>query len=146
MDRVEDAFHNKRILLAPLRYGAGLKGKIFDAMIHGVPVCTSEVGAEGMYIHGAPNGLVSKNDLEFIDNAIQLYLDQELWNSCQQQGFELLSGGYNRDAFAKALKAKTSRLILSNTLSTKSFEQKLLNYHSFRHLKFKSRWIEVKNI
>ena len=38
-----------RVLLAPLRYGAGLKGKIVDAWAHGLPVVTTPIGAEGMH-------------------------------------------------------------------------------------------------
>lgn len=37
------------MLLAPLRFGAGLKGKVVDAWAHGLPVCTTPVGAEGMF-------------------------------------------------------------------------------------------------
>jgi hypothetical protein len=43
-----------RVLLAPLRFGAGLKGKVVDAWAHGLPVCTTPIGAEGM--HGASGG------------------------------------------------------------------------------------------
>ena len=39
-----------RACLAPLRFGAGLKGKVVDAWQHGLPVCTTPVGAEGMVI------------------------------------------------------------------------------------------------
>ena len=38
-----------RVLLAPLRFGAGLKGKIVDAWAHGLPVVTTPIGAEGMH-------------------------------------------------------------------------------------------------
>ena len=38
-----------RICLAPLRFGAGLKGKIVDSWAHGTPVCTTPIGAEGMF-------------------------------------------------------------------------------------------------
>ena len=38
-----------RVCLAPLRFGAGLKGKIVDSWAHGTPVCTTPIGAEGMF-------------------------------------------------------------------------------------------------
>ncbi len=46
--------HSYRVLLAPLRFGAGLKGKVVDAWAHGLPVCTTPIGAEGM--HDASSG------------------------------------------------------------------------------------------
>ena len=44
-----DILRSYRVLLAPLRFGAGLKGKIVDAWAHGLPVCTTPIGAEGMF-------------------------------------------------------------------------------------------------
>ena len=44
-----DILHKYRVCLAPLRFGAGLKGKILDSWAHGLPVCTTPVGAEGMF-------------------------------------------------------------------------------------------------
>ena len=44
-----DIMQQYRVCLAPLRYGAGLKGKIMDSWAHGLPVCTTPVGAEGMF-------------------------------------------------------------------------------------------------
>ncbi len=45
-----DIMHKYKACLAPLRFGAGLKGKIVDAWQHGLPVCTTPIGAEGMMI------------------------------------------------------------------------------------------------
>lgn len=44
-----DIMQQYKVCLAPLRYGAGLKGKIMDSWAHGLPVCTTPVGAEGMF-------------------------------------------------------------------------------------------------
>ncbi len=44
-----DIMQQYRVCLAPLRFGAGLKGKIVDSWAHGLPVCTTPVGAEGMF-------------------------------------------------------------------------------------------------
>lgn len=44
-----DILQQYRVCLAPLRFGAGLKGKILDSWLHGLPVCTTPIGAEGMF-------------------------------------------------------------------------------------------------
>lgn len=44
-----DIMQQYRVCLAPIRFGAGLKGKIVDSWAHGLPVCTTPVGAEGMF-------------------------------------------------------------------------------------------------
>jgi glycosyltransferase involved in cell wall biosynthesis len=139
-----EAFHGKRVLLAPLRYGAGLKGKIFDAMTFGMPVCTSKMGAEGMYGNLPPNGLIAQNDTDFIENAVQLYSNQQLWEQSQHHGTVLLNERFTYSAFAKAFQEKIRSLVKHKKTHEASFERNLLNYHSFRHLKFKSRWIEEK--
>lgn len=46
-----DIMQQYRVCLAPIRFGAGLKGKIVDSWAHGLPVCTTPVGAEGMFPH-----------------------------------------------------------------------------------------------
>ena len=56
-----------RVCLAPLRFGAGLKGKIVDSWAHGLPVCTTPVGAEGMF---PPT---SQTPLGYPDTQVQLH-------------------------------------------------------------------------
>lgn len=71
-----------RALLAPLRFGAGLKGKVVDALLHGTPVVTTPIGAEG-FTGAAVRGamLVADNDAAFVDAAARLYTNHDgLWD------------------------------------------------------------------
>lgn len=72
VENLDQVMQNTRICLAPLRFGAGLKGKIIDAMQHGTPVVTTEIGAEG--IHGALPfpGIVANDPDSFVAGAVQL--------------------------------------------------------------------------
>ena len=58
-----------RVCLAPLRFGAGLKGKVVDAWAHGMPVCTTPVGAEGMCgmpaLGGSPDQVLLEHAASF---------------------------------------------------------------------------------
>lgn len=88
-----------KVLLAPLRYGAGLKGKVVDAWWHGLPVVTTPIGSEGMLgAEGAWGGMYAANGAEEVArHASQLYSDDALWHTCQRKGFDLLSDLYDRE-------------------------------------------------
>lgn len=77
----EPYLHGRRVFIAPLRFGAGIKGKIGEAMSYGIPVVTTPVGAEGF---GVTNGLelMIADDAESFAGAIErLYTRKELWES-----------------------------------------------------------------
>src|SRR5690606_37083023 len=72
-----------RVMLAPLRFGAGLKGKLIDAAQVGTPAVTTGVGAEGMYRSGAEPALIADDTEALADAAVRLYTDEGLWHSLQ---------------------------------------------------------------
>ena len=143
-ESVEQAFAGKRVLLAPLRFGAGLKGKIFDAMQHGVPVCTTQIGAEGIADKEIFCGLISGSKETFINNAIELYTSKSYWEQSQINGARLLRGAFEYSAFAKAFHQRI-QILQSAPRSAKTFEEHMLDFHGLEHLKFKGKWIEEKN-
>jgi len=90
-ESAEDVMKNARVCLAPIRFGAGLKGKLLDAMHYGTPSVTTKVGAEGMYNHLEWNGVIASNDKSFVSAAVSLYNNEKKWESAQQNGFSLLN-------------------------------------------------------
>lgn len=72
-------FESSRVFVAPLRYGAGVKGKIVQSMAHGLPVVTTSIGAEGMGLIDGENALIADTPQEFAAQVIRLYNDEELW-------------------------------------------------------------------
>lgn len=76
-------FDDARLFVAPLRYGAGMKGKIVDALAHGLPVVTTPIGAEGI---GNANGAIVVAEVpdDFSATLVESYLDQERWLSATQ--------------------------------------------------------------
>ena len=81
---LHDVFHGRRILLAPLRFGAGLKGKIVDAWENGVPVVTTSVGSEGLVDDDTLwPGRITDTDDSFVQAAVDLYQDEVSWNTYQ---------------------------------------------------------------
>jgi GT2 family glycosyltransferase len=87
-----------RISVAPLRFGAGIKGKIGEAMAAGIPVVTTSVGAEGMSLVHEENALVADGPEHFAREVIRLYNDQKLWEKLVQNARRQAQEHYSSDA------------------------------------------------
>lgn len=77
-----------KLALAPLRYGAGVKGKINMAMSHGVPIVTTTIGAEGMGLVDGRDALIADAADAFADAIAQGYVDESLWTGLSDRGLE----------------------------------------------------------
>jgi len=88
-------FENCRALLAPLRYGAGVKGKIVEAMAHGLPVVTTSIGAEGMDLTDGENILTADNPEEFARKVVILYNDGPLWNKLSDNSLRTIDNKFS---------------------------------------------------
>ena len=84
-----------RVFVAPLRYGAGVKGKIVHSMSHGLPVVTTSIGAEGMDIVDGKNVLISDDPGDFSQKVLQLYQNEEMWKIISQNSLEYVEGHYS---------------------------------------------------
>ena len=135
-----------RILLAPLRFGAGLKGKFIDGMQNGTPCVTTSIGAEGMHGNLPWNGIVS-DDLEtLVNETTELYTNKNRWLEAQQNGFKILAQRYQKENFQQQLLQKIETT--QNNLEahrTQNFFGSLLQLHTTKSTKYMSLWIEEKN-
>jgi len=103
---VEDlrpVYRGARIAIAPLRYGAGVKGKIGEAMSHGVPVVMTSVGAEGMGIEDERTALVADDAAGFAAAIVRLLDDDELWTELSSTAREHIDEIFGIEKFAKLL-------------------------------------------
>ncbi len=117
MGHVEDlatAFSTIRVMVAPLRVGAGAKGKVASALAHGVPSVISPIAAEGMGLIDRKHVLVSDNANSFVQNVVDVYNSEELWRTLSEEGLELMRERYspekNYDRIKDMLKAVGARL------------------------------------
>ena len=92
-----------RVSLAPLRYGAGVKGKVGEAMAFGLPVVTTTVGAEGMGIEPARHALVADDPRAFADAIVEAHERRELWESLRDAGRELIAVRQGREPAGRTL-------------------------------------------
>ncbi|HVU71347.1 MAG TPA: glycosyltransferase, partial [Mycobacteriales bacterium] len=75
-----------RVFVAPLRYGAGVKGKVGQAFAHGIPVVTTAIGAEGMDIVDGETFLLAEDVAETVEAVLRLLSDDELWLKLSRAG------------------------------------------------------------
>ena len=145
-DSVEEIFHKARVLLAPIPFGAGLKGKLWEGMKFGLPNVTSSIGAEAMN-GGLPwNGSVADSDDDFAEKAVELYQDVNLWNRARKNGYEILDSVFRKEMFAESFIAKVSEIAEKlNDHRTENYLGKILQHHQLNSTKYMSRWIEEKN-
>jgi glycosyltransferase involved in cell wall biosynthesis len=77
-----------RISVAPLRYGAGIKGKVNLSMSRGQPVVATSIAVEGMLATAGQEILVADTPEQFAAEVVRLYRDEALWNRVSTQGVE----------------------------------------------------------
>lgn len=139
-------FSNARVCLAPLRFGAGLKGKLLDAMRYGTPAVTTTIGAEGMYGLLAVPGAVEDEPTRWVEAAITLYSEENTWKQAQQYGFEILHKRFQKEAFSEVFKTKISALTRDlDNHRNRNFIGQILQHQSLQATKYMSKWIEEKN-
>jgi glycosyltransferase involved in cell wall biosynthesis len=137
---------NARIVLAPLRFGAGIKGKLIEAMQCGTPSITTTIGAESMQGQLPWNGFVTDDIHEFVKATSQLYQDEKLWKVAQQNGIVIINQRYSKKLFEDDFAAKI-QFLQSNLQQHRldNFFGALLQHHTLSSTKYMSRWIESKN-
>jgi hypothetical protein len=145
-DDAQEVVKKARVVLAPLRFGAGIKGKLLEAMQCGTPSITTTIGAESMFGDLTWNGFVTDEPQVFADKVVELYQDKILWEKAQKNGFEIIEKRYLKslfdDDFVEHILKVQTRLKphrLHNFMGT------MLQHHTLTSTKYMSRWIEEKN-
>ena len=77
--RLEPLLDERRISVAPLRWGGGMKGKVAEAMSRGLPVVTTAAGAEGMDLRDGDSACIADSPEAFAGAVVRLYTDEALW-------------------------------------------------------------------
>ncbi len=143
---VKQVMQSARVCLSPLRFGAGIKGKLVDAMQSKTPSVTTDIGAEGMTGSLSWPGLIGNTPEEIAEKAVALYCDEQLWSEKSVYCEKLLQTVYDQKSIAKNLMSKVSYL-LENLADHRAnnFIGAILNHHTLRSTKYMSKWIEAKN-
>lgn len=143
---VNDVMQKARVCLAPIRFGAGLKGKLADAMKNGTPCVMSTIAAEGMFGDIEEYSTIKDDPQEFANKAVNLYRNKTLWKDHQKSGLHTINERFNKTYFQKKLLVcieDTAKQINKKRLN--NFTGQMLQHHSMQSTKYLSRWIEEKN-
>ncbi len=100
---LEEIYQRVRLFVAPLRYGAGMKGKVGESLAYGLPVVTTPVGAEGIGLHHGHDVLVAEDAAALARSIIDAYRDRELWNRLAANGRETISLRYSPPSVRRRL-------------------------------------------
>ena len=145
-ETVASVYSKAKVLLAPIPYGAGLKGKLFDAMSLGLPSITTPMGAEGMNGALSWNGFIATDENDFIVKSVELYTNKSLWETSQKNGYEIIEKRFKTTLFAADFMNKVE--YLQENLTThrnQNFFGQVLQHQSLQSTKYMSKWIEAKN-
>ncbi len=146
VERSAEALQESRVLLAPLRFGAGLKGKLMDAMLNGLPFVTMPAGLDGFEIGAARPGLTADNAKDFVELAVRLYEDKSMWEQIREEGFNLINTHFNRSIHQELLTERIEKAFSELRVIRKTNKLSEIFWHqSLRSTEFMSRWIELKN-
>lgn len=147
--RAEDAREvvgQAKVLLAPLRFGAGLKGKLIEAMQCGTPSVATDVGAEGINGELPWSGKIANKPDEIASTAVELYTDETSWKKAQQNGIRIINTRFKREEYEGAFVGRINDVFQNLQVHRlQNFTGQMLMHHTTASLKYMSRWIEEKN-
>ena len=147
--RAEDALATLaryRVNLAPLRFGAGQKGKILEGWLSGTPTVTTPVGAESMAPEDAWGYPLTDDPQQFAAITAQLYQDKTAWLAARDAGSRALASGFSYSDHAGVLIARLEEIAANlEAHRNRNIWGRILRRTEHRAEEFMSRWIEAKN-
>ena len=145
-ESVFEVYSKAKTLLAPIPYGAGLKGKLFEAMQLGLPSVTTKMGAEAMNGNLDWNGFITSDEADFLEKAIELYTNKNVWETAQKNGYKILEKRFKKEVFTTDFINRIEALQLDlKTHRNQNFLGQILRHQSLQSTKYMSKWIEAKN-
>ncbi len=145
-DDVSETLQHYRCNLAPLRFGAGLKGKVSDGWMVGTPCVATPIAAEGMVSDGIFGGIIEEALDEYPQRVADLYTHEDAWNVAQATGRDVLTRLFSQTTNAPIFQERLSRLIEEGPrLREQNIVGSILWYQGMRSTEYFSRWIESKN-
>jgi glycosyltransferase involved in cell wall biosynthesis len=142
----DEVVENAKVVLAPLNYGAGIKGKLTEAMLCGTPSVTTTIGVEGMAGNFPWNGFVADDFSNFTLKAAELYTNKPVWEQAQLNGIDIINSIYSKEKNAPLFFSKIEDIQTNlEKHRTTNFLGSLLQHQTLQATKYMSKWIEEKN-
>ncbi len=143
---LEELYKTIRISLIPLRFGAGIKGKVLESLEFGVPFVSTSIGTEGLFFNENWEECVSNNWVDFSEKAISLYDDNMKWHKLQKLGEDHLKNYFLQSKFELSFLSEIDYLSTNiQSIRKKRYFAQLIQHHSLMSTKYLSKWIMEKN-
>ncbi len=140
VDDHRKALSQHKALIAPLRYGAGIKGKVLEAWATGTPAIGTPITFEGI-CNGHPQFM---NATEFVEQVTKLE-DADFWKTSIEQGQAILTQKFTQKIIFQKFKEFLPHALASRNRWRSSLTGRMLRHHGSQSVKYLSRWIEEKN-
>lgn len=149
-DDALEVISQAKVCLAPLRFGAGIKGKLAEAMLCGTPSVTTPIGFEAMLPNNSGQqewpGRIGNNENEIIQAAIELYQNQVLWHESQAKGDAVGEKQYCNQQLGEDLITEIEHLTTNlQSRRRQNFIGAMLRHHQHKSTQYMAQWIEAKN-
>ena len=110
---VEPLFQSCRVMVVPLRYGAGIKGKLGESLSYGLPVVTTTIGAEGFGLTDGDEALIADDPQAFASAVVRAYEDRDLWQRLAEHGRRHIEKHYTPQVVAEIINSSICELGLT---------------------------------
>ncbi|WP_420591464.1 glycosyltransferase [Bacterioplanoides sp.] len=138
-----------RVMLAPIRFGAGLKGKLIDAALCQTPAVTTGIGAEGIYgdDHQLEKAaIVTGSPQEFAEAAVELHRNQPKWQQAADAAANVIGQRFAYAEHQQTLSQKVEQVLAQlQQHRLNNFYGSMMRHHSLKSSQYMSQWIEAKN-
>ena len=135
-----------RLSLAPLRFGAGLKGKLVESMRWGTPSVTTSIGAEGIAEDQRWGGRIVNATSEIISAGVELYAKKNEWEQAQQRGIQIFNERFANHSLGTVFLERLESIRKNiEEHRRQNFIGGMLQHHTNSSTKYMSKWIEEKN-
>ncbi|MBC9812413.1 glycosyltransferase family 4 protein [Crocinitomicaceae bacterium CZZ-1] len=143
---LDELYKTVRVSLIPLRYGAGIKGKIVETLEYGVPFVSTSVGTEGMFFGADWEECIADDWTSFVQKAISQYCDMTKWENYQKMRKQHLQTHFARSLFEQNFLDQLDNLTKTiHAKRKKRYFSSLVQHHSLMSTRYLSKWIMEKN-
>lgn len=143
---VNSVMRQIRVCIAPLRFGAGLKGKLIDAMLCGTPSVTTNIGAEGMHRNLNWAGEIANSAEDIAHAAVKLYSDKNAWKQAGENGIHIIKNIFSKKELGSTFLSRLQ--LIQQTIQEhrlNNFTGAMLMQQTTLSSRYMALWIEAKN-
>lgn len=114
---IEPLFRDCRLMVVPLRYGAGIKGKLGESLSYGLPVVTTPTGAEGFGLTDGVEALIADDPQAFAAAVVRAYEQEDLWERLAERGHRHVEKYFTPEAVAEVINSSVRGLASTKTVT-----------------------------